>query len=133
MQDANAIAIADLLASVRALTRGFDAVRLELRELRAAIESQRPVVEVAEADRRALADLLPAIGVASGGWWAVGDLQGLAVGAPDLRRVLRAHRDTRALGRLLGRCEGARCGDWVLERGRESRRGVLRRVVFSVR
>lgn len=133
MQDARDIAIAGLVASVRDLAQGFDAVRLELRELRAAIESQRPVVEVAEADRRAMATLLPAVGVTSGSWWAVADLPGLAAEAPDLRRVLRAHRDPRALGRLLGRCEGARVGDWVLERGRESRRGVLRRVVFDVR
>ncbi len=133
MQDARDIATADLIAMVRDLTRGFNAVRIELRELRAAIESQRPVVEVGAADRRVLEQLLPALGVATGAWWAAGDLQGLAAEAPDLRRVLRAHRDARALGRLLGRCEGARCGDWVLERGRESRRGVLRRVVFDVR
>lgn len=133
MQGPDSIALADLLASVRDLTRGFDAVRIELRELRAMFEARQPVAEVAEADRRILAQLLPAIGVVTGGWWAVGDLQGLAAEAPDLRRVLRAHRDARALGRVLGRCEGARCGDWVLERGRESRSGVLRRVVFSVR
>ena len=133
MQDARDIAIAGLVASVRDLARGFDAVRLELRELRAAIESQRPTVEVSEADRRALAALLPAIATTTGAWWSISALHRLAKDSPALARALRVHPDRRALGRLFSRGEGAVVGDWQLERAaRDGREGALRRVTFHL-
>ncbi len=134
MQDARDIATADLIAMVRDLARGFDAVRLELRELRTLIESKRPVVEVAEADRRALAALLPVIGTTSGAWWSIAALHRLAKDSPALARALRVHPDRRALGRLLSRAEGATVGDWLIERSaRDGREGALRRVTFCLR
>lgn len=135
MQDTTAITLAAIAADLRDLARVIAQIRDDQVAMRRELaESRQPVVEVAEADRRLLAELLPAIGSATGGWWSTAELARLAQDAPDLARALRPHRDRRALGRLLSRAEGGHFGDWRLVRAdRDGREGARRRVEFCLR
>ena len=135
MQDQTGIALAGIAADLRDLARVVAQIRDDQVAMRREMaEARQPVVEVAEADRRALVELLPAIGIASGGWWSVAALHRLAKDSPALARALRVHPDRRALGRLFGRAEGAVVGDWLIERSaRDGREGALRRVTFCLR